>query len=237
MIQLRKKLISQQDNLSSILYNRRKAKNVSIEELGMDLSIHPKYLKMLEDGDYSNFPDQPYSQQIIKKYSAYLNLNFQEIWHLYLLENKIFSELAEVKKQNREIRELKGWKKVLSFINVPRIILNASFAAVVLFVVAYFSWSVYHSVQPPYLEVLTPDDNLITRDHQIEIMGRTDAGIKVTINGQAVVNDDSGFFKKEIELHEGINVIKVTAAKKHDHENTIYRQIMVIDDSVGLLNK
>ena len=237
MIQLKKKLISQEDNLSSILFNRRKARNVSIQQVSLDLSIHPKYLKSLEKGDYSEFPEQPYNQQIIRKYCEYLNLNFKEIWHLYLLENKIFNELADIKRKNKKIKGLKGWKRVLALINLPRIVLNASFAVIILSVVAYFSWSVYSSVQPPYLEVLSPDDNLITKEYQIEIVGRTESGIKVTINGQAVVNDDSGFFKKEIELQEGINVIKVTAAKKHEYENTIYRQIMVVDNSIGLFNK
>lgn len=235
MIQLRKKIISEQDNLSTLLYNRRKSMGLNIDKIANELGVHPKYLAMLENGNYGKFPSKPYDHQIVRKYSNYLDLNFQKVWNLYKMEKRIFNELAEEKKKNTEVKEMRGSKKLLSFINVPRIILNTSFAVLVLVIVGYFSWSVYNSVQPPYLELLTPDDNLITKEHQINVTGRTESGIKVTINGQAVVNDDSGFFQKEIELHEGINMIKVTAAKKHEYENTIYRQIMVVEDNIGLL--
>jgi len=235
MIQLRKKLISQQDNLSSILYNRRKSVGFSISKVSMDLAIHPKYLRMLETGDYSNFPGRPYDKQYLKMYCEYLELNVKELWNMFLVERDIFAQLAVVKAKEDERKELKGLKRFLSFINLPRIILNSTFAVLVLAVVVYFSWSVYGSSQAPFLEISSPQDNFITKSLSILIEGKTEEGTDVDINGQSIINNSDGSFKQNIDLHEGINLLKITASKKHHKENTIYRQIMVVKNEVTLI--
>lgn len=235
MIQLRKKIISQQDNLSSILYNRRKAVGFSISQVSAKLGIHPKYLRMLETGDYSDFPGRPYDKQYLKMYCEFLNLNLKELWNMFLVERDIFAELAVVKARAVEKRELKGLKKIFSFINLPRIILNSTFSVLVLSIVVYFSWTVYGSMQAPVLEIFSPQDNFITKSLTISIEGKTEQGADVNINGQSVINNNDGSFNQSIDLHEGINLLKITASKKHHKENVIYRQIMVVENELTLI--
>lgn len=232
MIELKKKIISQNENLSSILYIARKAKNLSLSQIAMDLSVHPKYLRMLETGDYLNFPESPYDYQIVKKYSDYLGQNSDRLWTMYLAERKICGQLGKVKKKDNGVlpQQISLFKRISSLINFPRIIFNSIFAVVILTIGAYFTWNFYYSFQPPKLEIISPQDNLITKERQIVIEGFTDPGIDVSINGEMVLNDDSGYFSKEVKLHSGINMLKISASNKKKRENNLYRQIMVVEE-------
>jgi transcriptional regulator with XRE-family HTH domain len=232
MIELKRKIITQNENLPGILYGARKSKNLSLSQIAMDLSVHPKYLRMLESGDYLSFPEAPYDYQIVKKYSEYLSQNSERLWAMYLAEKDICGQLGKKKPNSKNVLEQKKtlWSRITSLINFPRIILNSIFAVIVLTIGVYFTGNFYYSLQPPKLEIIAPLDNLITKERQIVIEGMTEPGIDISINGETVLNDDSGYFKKEVKLHDGINLLKITASNKKKRENSLYRQIMVVEE-------
>lgn len=232
MIELKRKIISQNENLPSILYAARKSKNLSLSQIALDLSVHPKYLRMLETGDYVNFPEAPYDYQIVKKYGDYLAQNSERLWTMYLAEKKICGQLGNTVKKKSGVlsQDISLWGRISSLINFPRIILNSIFAVIILVISTYFSWTFYYSFQPPKLEIISPQDNLITQERQIVIEGMTEPGIDISINGEMVLNDDSGYFSKEVKLHSGINMLKISASNKKKRENNLYRQIMVVDE-------
>lgn len=232
MIELKKKIITQNENLPSLLYTARKSRNLSLSQIAMDLSVHPRYLRMLETGDYLGFPEAPYDYQIVKKYGDYLNQNSERLWAMYLAEREICGQLGNGNKKKIDVLpgQTSLLQRITSLINFPRIILNSMFAVVVLVIGAYFTWNFYYSFQPPKLEIISPQDNLITKERQIVIEGMTEPGIDVSINGEMVLNDDSGYFKKEVKLHSGINMLKISASNKKKRENNLYRQIMVVEE-------
>jgi transcriptional regulator with XRE-family HTH domain len=232
MIELKRKVISQNESLPGILYAARKSKNLSLSQIALDLSVHPKYLRMLETGDYVDFPEAPYDYQIVKKYGDYLSQNSERLWTMYLAEKKICGQLGNNQKKKIDVLPTNSslWNRITSLINFPRIIFNSIFAVIVLSIGMYFTWNFYYSFQPPKLEIISPQDNLITKERQIVIEGMTEPGIDISINGEMVLNDDSGYFSKEVKLHSGINMLKISASNKKKRENNLYRQIMVVED-------
>lgn len=72
-------------------------------------------------------------------------------------------------------------------------------------------YTVYYKNEPPKLEINMPKDgdNVTKQDLQIE--GKTDANVSVSVNNQPVVVDYQGNFKKSLRLKEGENKLQFIA--------------------------
>jgi hypothetical protein len=53
----------------------------------------------------------------------------------------------------------------------------------------------------------------------------------VTINGQHVLVDTDGRFSELVDLHPGLNVIKIVSIRKRSRPQTVYRQVLVQTDA------
>ena len=72
-------------------------------------------------------------------------------------------------------------------------------------------YTVYYKNEPPKLEITMPKDgdNVTKQDLQIE--GKTDANVSVSVNNQPIVVDYQGNFKKSLRLKEGENKLQFVA--------------------------
>ena len=59
------------------------------------------------------------------------------------------------------------------------------------------------------------------------VRGKTDQGVNVKINGQSVSLEVDGEFNQELVLGTGVNVIKISGAKRYSRERVVIRQITV----------
>ena len=89
------------------------------------------------------------------------------------------------------------------------------------------------NISPPFLEVESPQDDLVTSERMVTIRGKTEKESRVTINGQEVFEDEEGNFSEEIDLKEGINIIKITSAKKRSKESVVYKKVLVKESTEG----
>ncbi|HGJ65251.1 TPA: helix-turn-helix domain-containing protein [bacterium] len=62
-------------SLGEQLRNTRESKNISLEDASKDVKISMRYLKALEEGDYSEFPAQTYIKGFLTNYAKYLGLD------------------------------------------------------------------------------------------------------------------------------------------------------------------
>lgn len=59
------------------------------------------------------------------------------------------------------------------------------------------------------------------------VAGEVEPTAKLTINGQIVYVEKDGKFQQEINLSQGLNVIKIEAANRLGKKNSVIRQVVL----------
>jgi hypothetical protein len=75
--------------------------------------------------------------------------------------------------------------------------------------------------EPPSLIILFPVDGFLTVEDNVTIMGRSDVGAELTINGVDVAVDDKGLFEHDVDLKLGRQAYNITASDQAGNEAQI----------------
>ena len=81
-------------------------------------------------------------------------------------------------------------------------------------------------VKAPSLEITQPPTDISTTQNTIEIIGKTESTAYLSINDQEVYLEADGNFKTEINLNEGVNIIKIESKNRFNKVNTIIRRVI-----------
>ncbi len=206
-------------SVGEILSLTRREQNLTLREAADKTHIHAKQLAALEEGDYVNLPGGVYSEKILEVYADFLNLDLGGLKKLFEKEN-----LAEGRGGKNTFLQKISPKK---FLVTPRLIEIAVAALFVLALLTYLGFEINNIFSPPDLFLSAPENNLTTENPTITIAGYTEKEVNVKINDQAIQTDAAGNFNEVISLKSGLNIIKVSAAKKRSRENIIYRQVIL----------
>jgi hypothetical protein len=96
----------------------------------------------------------------------------------------------------------------------------------------YLGWQAKMYFTPPELNIYAPIDNLITSEPNVLLQGSTDPEIEVKVN-DVLISVNEGNFEEELDLQPGLNILKVTATKKHGPTNEVYRRVMWRTDEIS----
>ena len=220
MVKFKRKNIISVKSLGEDLRKARRRFNLSLLAVEKKIGIDTKYLEALESNSWELIPGEVYAKNWLKKYSSFLGLNWEEI--------KL--------KFDKEIRKQKIWpytnKEKFGVIKKRLIIfpkLLKSFVLVLLtaIIIGYISWQLWALISPPQLKVVYPQDNYITKSRFVKILGKAEAGAWLGLNDKEIAADSQGWFKVDIDLNKGLNVIKIEARKRYGRTKTVYRKIIV----------
>jgi transcriptional regulator with XRE-family HTH domain len=214
-------LISEADSVAEILKAERTKRSLKLGKIAETLGINEKYLIALENGRFEELPAGIYGKNFLREYALYLGLETGPLIEMFELS------LTAEKAQTRTELFSKQVVKSGEMLALPRIFKNIALAAVVLICFIYLSYRLEKIVAPPTLEISNPAANLITKEHSIEIIGRTEPETQIIINGEKVLSDSTGNFLATVNLKTGINMITITAQKKYGRETRLIRQVLV----------
>src|SRR6185436_2871130 len=82
-------------------------------------------------------------------------------------------------------------------------------------------------VSPPPLIVISPADGIETGAAALTVSGKTEREVLVRINGERVGLRGDGTFTAEVNLQQGVNVIKISAQKPHSGERVLFRRVLL----------
>ena len=215
------KIIIKMDLLGAELREARLAKNIKIKDAAKDLKINELYLEALESGRLDKLPPGVYAKNFLREYALYLGLEAEKLVDIYNSETA-----SKINRQKRDPFSIKV-PGAHYFLAIPKIIKSSLIVIAVLICVGYLTVCVKKIIIAPSLALVSPEDNLITSEHSVDIKGLTDPEAEIVINGEQVLKDISGFFEKKINLKNGINIISVTAQKKYSQKNSITKKILV----------
>ena len=196
------------------LKRKREELGISIKDLGDKLRIKTDYLEDLEKNNYEKLPPDVYVKGFIKSYSELIGFNSEKMVELFKKEKEI-----EDKVESRNRKEKKSEKKfaIKKYITITPKIVTIFLSLLILSIIGYYFWHQLSSFNSkPYLFVSSPIVDEVTNNSEIVISGETEIGIILKINEEDVFVDENGYFKENIMLQPGRNVIIVKAVNRFD---------------------
>lgn len=133
-----------------------------------------------------------------------------------------------MKKIRLELRDraLKPLKRARTLTLGPKKIVLIVFILFLILVVFYFYRQINFLIKPPFLEITQPSTDITVKQEIFEIIGKTNPSAYLTVNDKKVYIDKQGDFKTEIELSQGVNIIRIQAKNRFDKTNEIIRRII-----------
>lgn len=223
MVKFSKKRIITSRLLGEELLRARKSFNLSLKAVERKTGIAEKYLAALENGDWEIIPGEVYAKNWLKKYALFLGFDWVEV------KERFEQEVVKLELWPRGIEQKFGviQRKIIV---LPLLIKKWLVLLVVAGILGYLGWQIWFLLRPPQLEVLYPENNFVTHNRLIKILGKIDRHLPVMINGERVSTDEQGWFVVDISLNKGLNIIKIEAKKKYGAVSQIERRVIVDEE-------
>ncbi len=186
-----------------ILKKERARKNYSLEEVSAATKIQVHYLNALENDEYNKFPSSVYSKGFLQNYAKFLGISSDRILALYR------RQVGEAPRQ--VVKEAQKPVKDPKFVITPSVLIMTTVITLVIVTFGYLIYQFYNFQKAPYLDVTSPSGNITVYQSELNVEGKTDEGMLVTINDQAVKVITGGTFKISMTLVKGSNTIIVKA--------------------------
>jgi len=215
------KIYLDSETVSEQLRSARQAKKLKLSLIAKKLNINEKYLIALEKGEYDQLPHGVYGKNFLREYALFLGLDYKKLAADFETEINIL----EPKRQKELFSKQIVKKRYL--LAMPKILKNILIFLVICVCFIYLGYRINKIISPPMLIISNPSANLTTDKTSLQVTGQTEAEVNLIINGQTVLTDKSGKFSQNISLKNGINIITITANKKHGRGNTVVRQVLV----------
>ncbi|MCK5258807.1 MAG: helix-turn-helix domain-containing protein [Thermoplasmatales archaeon] len=210
--------------LKELLKKTRKDRGFTKSEAALAMHVSVTNIMTWENGELECIDHDIYAVHFLKKYTKYLDLDFTIVSQLY------HQEMQECQRNN-----VKKEKDAFCFVISHKFVQRAAFLFCFLLVVGYLGLGLQRIISPPYVELYSPENNMIISDNAILVSGITDTEAKIIINDSEVFTNEEGYFTVSINLKDGVNVIKITSKKRYSKERIILRHIMKQDKNIVVL--
>jgi len=211
-------LFTDLDHVLHELKSRRLNSKKTLEQISDTIGVRKVYLKAIEDGNFYLLPKGIYRRNYLRDYSNFLNISSADVLEIY--DESLKSD--DIRNQAFSYSRLKPIRQFLFFKWFKVFVI--SFLLVFFFL--YLGFSLERIVSPPLLKIYYPLDNLTTDDNLLQLSGWTEDGVNLSINGEEILLDADGNFKKDINLKRGLNKIIIKAKKRYSKIREIEKQVL-----------
>lgn len=197
-------------SVGTILKNEREKKGLLLSDIEKKIKIREKYLKAIEDENWSYFSSKIYITGILKNYSRVLNIDHKKVLAFFRRDYERKEDTRFKRKVTSEYLT-SGTKK---FLKIGLIILT-------LFFISYFIFQLKIYFSPPAFTLISPTKINFSVEKNIKISGKTDKDTSVTIAGERIYPNKSGVFTYEYSLNEGENRITINLIGANGKKTTV----------------
>lgn len=190
-------------------------KGLSLEDVYRETKIQPKILRLLEEGDWQNLPEESHLKGLIKNYGEFLGLEKEILFALFR---------REYKKREGEERPL--WPKFpFRFLPFPNFFIILATGILLFAFVFYLAFQYFSQVLGPELQVHSPQEGAVIEGRVVEVQGRTDPDAQIYINGGKVEISQSGDFSSHLTILDEVTTIEIVARNKFGKEKKVVRTV------------
>ncbi len=221
------KKIQSIESFGEKLKRNREDRGLSLPRLARKLNINSKYLQALENDDYKKLPPDIYTINFIRQYSKFLGVSPASAVSTFE-KQKNLTEKVLINNNLMVNTKPSTWSRFWSFVLKPKVIRNTLIFLIFGGICVYLGLSINNIFTSPELVITNPTTTQVVTDQRtINIAGVTEKEAELNINNLQVILSPTGKFSLDIDLQDGLNIIKISAKKKHSQTNTIYRQVIV----------
>lgn len=206
--------------LGRTLAELREKSHLSLRNLSATTRIQEKYLSALEAGRYDALPDEIYVKSFVKSVAA--TLGEDPSFYLQKLAEELESSPQPEPSAALPIRDIPTVALTVTSTIIKRVLIGAVGAALILL----GAIAVRATLRPPAIVLASPSDGMVATTPTVEVAGNVPSEADLRINGVRVTPNREGTFKEIIDLHQGTNLIKITAKKRHSKEAVVYRRVV-----------
>jgi len=211
----------QSKTVGQLLQAEREYLDIDIETVAQALHIKITHLDALEDNAFEQLPAAPFVKGYIVRYAEFLGLDAEPLLALLRRDFKKSAKGTLVPREfvNPMLESKRRWNRA-SFAFLGAVVV---FLTLIGYVVA--QWISLQ--QPPYLEIQQPEENQQVAA-QIEVVGKTDPDVELTVNAQPVSLQPNGRFETEVFIpRQGVTTITVQATDSRGKTQTVQRTVTV----------
>lgn len=211
--------------VKEILRKARIEKGVDLGTASKALRIQTRFLRALEEGDWSQFDSPAHVRGFLRNYADFLGLDVEEVLAFWRREYDAEGESSGAPAPPQPLR-------LPRVVFTPGLLLTLFSALFICLFLGYVVWQYQSFAGPPKLVVSHPASDLTTTEGKIEVWGKTGKEAILTINGQRVLLAEDGTFSNLISLGEGLNILNFVAANKLGRQSRLTRQVTVLPDQI-----
>lgn len=205
--------------VGQILKEGREQKVYTLEQVEKAIKIRKEFLVALETDNYKKLPPPTFVRGFIKNYANFLGLDSSKLLAIFR------REFAEDRHMPYVMDAFSNPVENPKFKFAPNQLLGA---VVVLIVISFFVylWMQYRGLAgAPQLTVISPQDQMTVSDPSLEVIGKTDPEVKVSVNSQEIQVQSDGNFKEQITLSSQVNKITIDAVSKFNQKTEVERTV------------
>jgi len=202
-----------------ILKNQRLKKNLSLTEIAKQIKVKEKYLKALEDNNWSFFESSVYIEGLIKTYARFLGLNYKKILPFFYRDYDGGTAITFRQRVSEKYFTPEG-KKIFTILLI-----------IIFFIFfMYFSYQLKIFLTPPKVVILSPKTDIFYNEDLIKIVGKTEKETTVTIFGEKIYPNQEGIFEYNFPLKKGKNelIIELEGA---NGKKTVFKKVFYKNSS------
>lgn len=208
--------------VGEILSRARQDQHLGLDQAEKATKIRKKYLEALEFDDWQKLPSLTYARGFIVNYAQYLGLTPEMIL-------AVFRRQANPERLEKNKIVPRGVSEPLNepFFRLTPSKIIGFFVLTLILLFFYWLFGQYQSlVWRPKLTLERPIENEIIKSGRVWVIGKTDLGATLFINGQEI-KPVNGEFSQEIAVDPGLVTIDITATNKFGGKNEIKRTFQV----------
>jgi len=214
----------QLETLSEYLIEIRTELGLTLSEVSEKASMKQKFLEFLEQGEFQKLPADVYVFGFLRQLGTLYAVDCQVLIDQYKKEKNIAQQL-----QKKSVFNSATPKRMFNKIVItPKYV---SFSLGLLFVIltlGYVIWQVGSINKTPTLDISSPQDRQIIKGSIVNVEGKTNPGMSLTINDKSIFVDSSGNFKTQIGADNGPK--QLTFVAKNKFEKTATKTLTIIGE-------
>jgi transcriptional regulator with XRE-family HTH domain len=203
------------DTLGEYLLEVRTELGLTLEEVSQKTGVYEKFIHYIETGKYHLLPPGVYVLGFLKKLAAVYKISADSLQEQYRKERGIVEHAAAAK-----TAEEKSWKSKFQNVSItPKLMTITGSVAVVVIAFFYVVFQVFAINQTPDLTISEPKNDAVISGSSVDVVGSTEPGMIVAINGQNVFVDADGNFRTTIGVAPGQKELRIQAENKFGKKN------------------
>lgn len=215
------------ETLGEYLSEVRKQLNLTLEEVAQKTGVYEKFIHYIEESRYQKLPPDVYVLGFLKKLADVYKVSSDALIDQYKKERGIVEHKS---RQAAPVTSGLG-AKLRNITVTPKLLTISSSIAVGVFAFFYIVFQVFAINKTPSLTIVEPKPDSVVQGSSINVSGKTEPGITVSLNGQNIFVNSDGGFQTMIGVAPGQKELKIEAQNKFGKKNTQMIAIRVEEQS------